>query len=139
LAVVFLLCSSLVLGHSEDYRSLLSMIKKNANPKSFDSNKVGAESNFLKNIVSLTDSGTNAEAYWSFDGKQYSFQAIRGDVGARHPCDAIYTANADGTNNTLISGATGRTTCSYFFPDNDHVLYSSTSNTRWCPPTPDMT
>lgn len=93
----------------------------------------------LKNIRNITNGGTNAEAYWSFDGKQFSFQAIRGELGQTHDCDQIYTMNSDGSNVKLISGGLGRTTCSYFLPDGEHVLYSSTkSGGSYCPPTPDQ-
>jgi len=132
--VVFVSC----VAHGEDYMSFLRSIKRPPMPTKSHANRVSEEPKYLKNIVALTNSGTNAEAYWSFDGKSFSFQAIRDQLGQVHPCDAIYVANADGTNITLVSGGTGRTTCSYFLPDGNHVLYSSTSNTKWCPPTPDM-
>jgi len=124
-------------AHSENHRAVLQTIKAPFPPK-YNAIRAQAESDYFRNTVALTDSGTNAEAYWSFDGQHFSFQAIRGQLGAIHPCDAIYIANADGTNITLVSTGTGRTTCSYYTPDNNHVLYSSTSNTKWCPPTTDM-
>lgn len=93
----------------------------------------------LTEIRYLTHSGTNAEAYWSFDSKRLSFQAIRAPYAATHPCDTIYTINADGSNITPVSGPVGRTTCSFFFPDGEWVLYSSTrSGGKYCPPAPDM-
>jgi TolB protein len=94
----------------------------------------------LVNIQQITNGGTNAEAYWSFDNTKLSFQAIRDPLGSTHPCDQIYTMNADGSNVQLISTGNGRDTCSFYYPDGIHILYSSTqaSDGKWCPPTPDM-
>lgn len=92
------------------------------------------------NIQQITNGGTNAEAYWSFDNTKLSFQSIRGSLGDSHPCDQIYTMNADGSNIQQISTGEGRTTCSFYFPDGKSMLYSSTylSDGPYCPPTPDM-
>lgn len=68
------------------------------------------ESNFLADITFLTHDGTNAEAYWSFDGNMLSFQAIRGALGAKHNCDQIYIMKKDGNGITLLSNGEGRTT-----------------------------
>jgi TolB protein len=63
------------------------------------------------------------------------------------PCDQIYTIAApdpdaaDSTDPrpaTLVSNGGGRTTCSYFFPSGDRILYSSTfAANPACPPKPD--
>ncbi len=88
----------------------------------------------FKNIKMLTHEGMNAEAYFSFDGKRIIFQGIRENF----KCDQIYMMNIDGSNLHLISSGRGRTTCSYFFPDNKHILYSSTYlGGDDCPPAPD--
>lgn len=93
----------------------------------------------MRNVRAITNSGTNAEAYWSFDGQRLSFQAIRGKLGRVHACDQIYVMNQDGSEVTLVSGGLGRTTCSFFMPDGEHVLYGSTrSGGPYCPPAPDM-
>ncbi|HKR23130.1 MAG TPA: hypothetical protein VJS17_11075, partial [Pyrinomonadaceae bacterium] len=76
----------------------------------------------LRNIKQLTFGGENAEAYFSADGKQIIFQSTRGDLG----CDQIFTMNVDGSNVKMISNGEGRTTCSYFLPNNKRVIYSST-------------
>jgi len=99
---------------------------------------IGAESQYLANIKAITNGGTNAEAYWSFDGKHFSFQAIRGKLAETHPCDQVYVMNADGSNVTLVAPGTGRDTCSYYFPDGKNVIFSMTSDSPYCPPTPDM-
>ena len=88
----------------------------------------------LRNIKQLTFGGENAEAYFSSDGKQLIFQATR----EGHGCDQIYTMNVDGSNAKMISNGEGRTTCSYFYPGNKRVLYSSTHlGDKQCPPPPD--
>lgn len=88
----------------------------------------------LRNIKQLTFGGENAEAYFSADGKQLIFQATREGYG----CDQIYTMNIDGSNVKMISNGEGRTTCSYFYPGNKRVLYSSTHlGDKQCPAPPD--
>ena len=64
--------------------------------------------NHLKNIKQLTFGGENAEAYFSFDGKQLIIQSKRDGRG----CDQIYSMNIDGSNVRMISNGEGRTTCS---------------------------
>ena len=82
----------------------------------------------------LTDGGENAEAYFSFDGKQLIFQSTAG-----HACDQIYTMNVDGSGKRLVSTGKGRTTCSYFYPDGKSILYGSThKGGDACPPDPEL-
>ncbi len=89
----------------------------------------------LSNIRQLTFGGENAECYFSFDGTKFSFQTTRGDS----KCDQIYTMNTDGTDQKLVSTGKGRTTCSYFLPDNKTILFSSTHLAGDdCPPKPDF-
>jgi Tol biopolymer transport system component len=46
--------------------------------------------------------------------------------------------NVDGTDQKMVSTGKGRTTCSYIFPHNDKILYSSTHLAdAACPPRPD--
>jgi Tol biopolymer transport system component len=88
----------------------------------------------LKNIKQLSFAGENAEAYFSADGKQLSFQSKRDG----RACDQIYTMNIDGSNVRMISNGDGTTTCSYFFHNGRRVLYSSTHlGAKQCPPSPD--
>jgi Tol biopolymer transport system component len=88
----------------------------------------------LKNVKQLTFGGENAEAYFSFDGKQLIFQSKRDGRG----CDQIYAMNIDGSNVHMVSNGEGRTTCSYFFKDGKKVLYASTfGGKRECPPPAD--
>lgn len=87
----------------------------------------------LANIKQLTFGGENAEAYFSRDGKQLIFQSTR-DGSA---CDQIYIMNVDGSGVRRISNGEGVTTCSYFFPGGDRILYSSTYlGGKECPPKP---
>ncbi|MFI5263996.1 MAG: TolB family protein [Candidatus Kapaibacterium sp.] len=90
----------------------------------------------LKNIRQLTFEGENAEAYFSPDEKHLSFQARGKGEGV---CDQIYTMTLDGKNVKRISTGFGRTTCSYYYPSGDKILYSSTHEMydRKCPPEPD--
>lgn len=76
----------------------------------------------LSNLKQLTKGGQNAEAYWSPDGKKLVFQSTRGDS----QCDQIYTMNADGSNQRMVSTGKGVTTCGYFLADSKHFVYAST-------------
>lgn len=93
----------------------------------------------LRNVRQLTFGGQNAEAYFSADDKQLIFQHQGSDV----PCDQIYTIPVSTPDNNpatpkLVSTGKGRTTCSYFFPAGDKILFSSThAANAECPPKPD--
>ena len=96
----------------------------------------------LKNLRQLTFGGTNAEAYWSYDGQWLTFQhkglGLPGEAPPGPQCDQIYRMTADGTQYLPVSDGKGRTTCSYFFPEDQHELFSSTAGTDpACPPAPD--
>ncbi len=88
----------------------------------------------LRHLKQLTFGGQNAEAYFSFDGRRLVFQSTR----EPYKCDQIFMMNIDGSEARLVSTGRGRTTCGYFYPDGQHLLYSSThlSNSD-CPPRPD--
>jgi TolB protein len=97
------------------------------------------EQKLLKNMRQLTFGGQNAEAYFSADDKQLIFQ----HQGEGVLCDQIYTMNVDTPDSKppvpkLVSTGKGRTTCSYFFPAGDKILFSSThAASADCPPKPD--
>jgi Tol biopolymer transport system component len=84
----------------------------------------------LRNIRQLTFGGNNAEAYWSFDDKQLTFQSDWSRINSQ-PCDQIFKMNADGRpaengkQYTIVSTGKGRTTCSYFLKDG-RIIYAST-------------
>ena len=89
---------------------------------------------FFSDVRQLTSGGSNAEAYWAPDGKRLIFQSTRGSL----KCDQIYVMNADGSNQHMVSTGKGRTTCGYFLPDNEHILYASTHLAgNACPPEAD--
>jgi Tol biopolymer transport system component len=89
----------------------------------------------LRNIRQLTFSGENAEAYFSDDGTRLIYQSRAQGEG----CDQIYTMDLATGASRLVSTGLGRTTCSYYYPGANRILYASTHH--WdpsCPPSPDM-
>lgn len=87
----------------------------------------------LGNVTQLTSGGENAEAYFSADGKRLIYQSTAAAGG----CDQIYTMNIDGSLRRRVSNGTGRTTCGYFYPDGDSLLFASTHlASEACPPKP---
>jgi TolB protein len=93
-----------------------------------------AQPAFLSGLKQLTHGGTNAEAYWSPDGKRLVFQSTR----KPYECDQIFIMNADGSDQRLVSTGKGRTTCGYFLSDNRHIVYASTHLAGdSCPAPPD--
>lgn len=99
------------------------------------------ERKYLKNIKQLTFGGNNAEAYWSFDDNYLVFQSDYKEWGVN--CDQIFVTdwrNDDLKNNAprMVSTSLGRTTCSYFLPNNDRIVYGSTHlGGDACPPVPE--
>jgi TolB protein len=88
----------------------------------------------VANVRQLTFGGQNAEAYFSPDGKKLIFQSTRPPF----KCDQIFTMNIDGSDVKLLSSGAGRTTCSFFFPDQKRFIYASTHlGGKACPPAPD--
>lgn len=103
-----------------------------------DSLRLEGEVHF-KNVRQLTFGGDNAEAYFSFDGTKLSFQAKNEAWGAQ--CDQIYympITGYEGKKPTLISTGKGRTTCAYFMPGDENILFASThEGGDNCPPEPE--
>lgn len=94
-----------------------------------------ADETHLTNIRQLTFGGENAEAYFAFDGDRLIFQATPRGAG----CDQIFTMNLDGSDVRQVSTGEGRTTCSYYYPSGDKILYSSTHHfSAACPSPPDF-
>ncbi len=90
----------------------------------------------LRNVRQLTFEGENAEAYFSPDGRQLIFQRTANEEGA---CDRIYTMDLATGDTALVSTGTGRTTCSYFYPGGDRIIYASTHHvSEQCPAPPNM-
>jgi len=82
----------------------------------------------------LTDGGENAEAYFSFAGDELIFQSTR----PPHGCDQIFVLDLKTAETTLASTGTGRTTCAYYLPSDEWIVYASThEGGQDCPPVPD--
>ena len=92
----------------------------------------------LKNVRQLTFGGDNAEAYFSFDDKRIVFQSNNEAWGLG--CDQIFISDltAMKAKPKMISTGHGRTTCSYFMPGNETIVYASTHAVHdSCPPAPE--
>ncbi len=88
----------------------------------------------LSNIRQLTFGGENAEAYWSADGEWITFQSTRDG----RTCDQQFVMRADGRDLHRISDGRGKTTCGWFLPGSDRLLFaSSTAHDDACPAKPD--
>lgn len=89
----------------------------------------------LANLRKLTAGGQNAEAYLNPSETHLVFQATTGDL----KCDQIFTMKVDGSDVRQVSNGQGVTTCGYFMPKGDRVLFSSTHEAMpTCPPKPDF-
>lgn len=94
-----------------------------------------AGENHLADIRQLTFVGENAEAYWAPNGRELILQA----TAPPYECDQIFRLQVDSPGKLdLVSSGEGRTTCAYFYPDGERVVYSSTHTAgAACPPVPD--
>lgn len=82
------------------------------------------ERQFLSRVRRLTVEGRRAgEGYWSPDGKRLVFQSER-EPG--NPFYQIYTVDLTTGQTFRISPGTGKTTCAFFRPGSDQILFSST-------------
>ncbi|MEJ2581114.1 MAG: hypothetical protein P8127_05655 [Acidobacteriota bacterium] len=82
----------------------------------------------------LTDGGENAEAYFSFAGDNLIFQSTRPPYG----CDQIFVLDTETAETSIASTGIGRTTCAYFLPGDEWIIYASThEDSPGCPPVPD--
>ena len=88
----------------------------------------------LRNLRRLTSGGENAEAYFSRDGRRLIFQSTRDG----RTCDQQYVMNVDGTGVHRVSTGTGKTTCGFFYADDQRILFgSSHALQQACPAKPD--
>ena len=82
------------------------------------------ERQFLSRVRRLTVEGRRAgEGYWSPDGQRLVFQSER-EPG--NPFYQIYTVNLTDGQTFRISPGMGKTTCAFFRPGSDQILFSST-------------
>ena len=90
----------------------------------------------LADIRQLTFGGENAEAYWSPNGEELSFQSTR----PPYQCDQIFRMSVgEQAEPILVSTGAGRTTCAHFTADGERIVYSSTHlQSADCPPVPDF-
>ena len=83
----------------------------------------------------LTFGGQNAEGYFSNDGQKLIMQSTTGEW----PCDQEYVLDMASGVRQRISTGKGRTTCGYFYDNDQRVLWASThAGADSCPPPPDM-
>jgi Tol biopolymer transport system component len=90
----------------------------------------------LADLRQLTFGGENAEAYWSWSGTQLILQSR----GPGQGCDRIYRMDWRDPNLKMIpvSNGQGATTCSFFMPGDEEVIFASTQLlSPACPPRPD--
>ena len=82
------------------------------------------ERDFLSRIRRLTVEGRRAgEGYWSPDGKRLVFQSER-EPG--NPFYQIYVLDLSSGDAKRVSPGVGKTTCAFFRPGTDEILFSST-------------
>jgi Tol biopolymer transport system component len=83
-----------------------------------------AEGDFLTGIRQLTSEGRRAgEGYWSPDGARIVFQSER---EPDNPFYQIYVLELAAGNTKRISPGFGKTTCAFFRPGSDEILFGST-------------
>ncbi|MEO5719175.1 MAG: peptidase M28, partial [Chthoniobacterales bacterium] len=82
------------------------------------------ETRFLTNTRQLIFEGKRSgEGYFSPDGKQLIFQSER---EAGNPFYQIYILDFETGDTTRVSPGTGKTTCAFFQPGTDRVIFAST-------------
>ena len=82
------------------------------------------EARFLANERQLILEGTRSgEGYFSPDGRQLIFQSER-EQG--NPFYQIYILDLENGDTTRVSPGKGKTTCSFFQPGTDRVIFAST-------------
>src|SRR6476646_3006383 len=82
------------------------------------------ERDFLTRIRRLTVEGRRSgEGYWSPDGKRLVFQSERDPA---NPFYQIYAMDLTSGDVKRISPGVGKTTCAFFRPGSDQILFAST-------------
>ena len=99
------------------------VVAQHTTPDETDAN-AAEESRFLSNIRQLTYDGKRAgEGYFSEDGNALIFQSER---EPDNPFYQIYLLNLLTGDTHRVSTGIGKTTCAFFRPGTDEVLYAST-------------
>ncbi len=100
-----------------------SVVAQQTTPDETEANPV-EESRFLSNTRQLTYDGKRAgEGYFSEDGTALIFQSER---ESDNPFYQIYLLDLLTGNTHRVSPGVGKTTCAFFRPGTDEVLYAST-------------
>ena len=81
------------------------------------------EGTFLQNARQLTFEGKTGEGYFSPDGKHLIFQSVR---APGNPFYQIYILSFGTGDIHRVSPGAGKTTCGFFRPRADEVLFAST-------------
>jgi Tol biopolymer transport system component len=114
---VLLAASGLVLGVQPEAAAVRSSAAQQPAPPN-------QEREFLSRVRRLTVEGKRAgEGYWSPDGKRLVFQSER-EPG--NPFYQIYLLDLASGDVKRISTGLGKTTCAFFRPHSDELLFSST-------------
>ncbi|MET0593726.1 MAG: M20/M25/M40 family metallo-hydrolase [Polyangiaceae bacterium] len=130
--MLFVAVSATLVGCGGSAASSKPPVAKEEAPKA----QVLPDEHHLTDLRQLTHGGENAEAYWSFDGKELILQARHEGAG----CDRIFKMRPFDDPPVLapVSSGQGATTCSYFLPGNREVIFASTHlGGAACPPRPD--
>lgn len=129
------------------HKQIHSSFSGDANLKNDPDSLLYEDEKHFKNIHQLTFGGNNAEAYFSFDNKNIVFQSDYKEWGVS--CDQIFymglseielteVAEQQGKRPPILSTGKGRTTCAYFLPGNEKIVYSSTHlEHEICPEVPE--
>ena len=90
----------------------------------FAADEPAQEARFLTNARQLILEGKRSgEGYFSPDGKQLIFQSER---ESGNPFYQIYILDLETGDTTRVSPGKGKTTCSFFQPGTDRVIFAST-------------
>ncbi len=101
-----------------------SAVAQRTTPEETEANNPVEETRFLSNIRQLTYDGKRAgEGYFSEDGNALIFQSER---EPDNPFYQIYLLNLLTGDTHRVSTGIGKTTCAFFRPGTDEVLYAST-------------
>ena len=100
------------------------VVAQRTTPEETEAHNAVEESRFLSNIRQLTYDGKRAgEGYFSEDGTALIFQSER---EPDNPFYQIYLLNLLTGGTHRVSTGIGKTTCAFFRPGTDEVLYAST-------------